>query len=249
MLMLLYNQIVTGVKQKEKQVVLLIDPDKYTNDSLEKVIDTANQAGVSFFLIGGSLISTSINEKIAILKAFSRKPVFLFPGNLMQLSDNADGILFLSLISGRNAEYLIGNHVHAAPYLKKTNLEIIPTGYLLIDSGQKTSVEYISNTTPIPANKPDIASATALAGEMLGMKLIYLEGGSGAKNTVNHDLIADVKQNISVPLIVGGGINSSKKASDIFNAGADLIVIGNAAEENPAVLIDICHAALSCKTF
>ena len=232
--MSLYNQIVAGVKQKEKQVVLLIDPDKYTNESIEKVIDTANQAGVSFFLIGGSLISTSINEKISLLKAFSKKPVFLFPGNLMQLSDNADGILFLSLISGRNAEYLIGNHVHAAPYLKNTNLEIIPTGYLLIDSGQKTSVEYISNTTPIPANKPDIASAT---------------GGIGAKNTVNHDLIAEVKQNISVPLIVGGGINSSKKASEIFNAGADLIVIGNAAEENPAVLIDICHAALSCKTF
>jgi putative glycerol-1-phosphate prenyltransferase len=156
----------------------------------------------------------------------------------------ADGILLLSLLSGRNPEFLIGNHVHAAPFLRNSGMDIIPTGYLLIDTGKKTSVEYISNTSPIPADKPEIAVATAMAGEMLGMKLIYLEGGSGASNIINHKMISEVKKNIQIPLIVGGGITHKKQAWEIFNAGADIIVVGNAVEKDPDFLYQLAETAL-----
>jgi putative glycerol-1-phosphate prenyltransferase len=228
---------------KEKSMVLLIDPDKHDDESLKRTVDIANRAGINFFLIGGSIISKSINDKIVTIKHNSQLPVFLFPGNLLQLCDKADGILFLSLISGRNPEFLIGNHVLAAPFLKNSKMEVIPTSYILIDTGQPTSVEYMSNTSPIPANKPEIAVATALAGEMLGHKLVYLEGGSGAGHTVNVKLIQEVKRNISIPLIVGGGIRTTKQASEIFDAGADIIVIGNVAEENPLVMFDLISSA------
>jgi putative glycerol-1-phosphate prenyltransferase len=238
---MLYDFILSK-QNKEKLVVLLIDPDKQNDESLKHTVNIANEAGISFFLIGGSIISKSINEQIATIKQNSQLPVFLFPGNLLQLCDLADGIFFLSLISGRNPEFLIGNQVLAAPFLKNSNMEIIPTGYMLIDTGQRTSVEYMSNTAPIPADKPDIAIATALAGEMLGHKLIYLEGGSGTRQIINTRLISEVKQNISIPLIVGGGIHTAKQASEIFDAGADIIVIGNAVEDNPKVIFEIVSA-------
>ena len=155
---------------------------------------------------------------------------------MLQISNDADGILFLSLISGRNPEYLIGNHVVAAPLLKKSKLEILPTGYILIESGNLTSVEYISNTLPIPANKVDIAVATAIAGEMLGNKLIYLEAGSGAKYHVNKNIISKVKENINIPLIVGGGIKTNEEISEVCKAGADIVVIGTAIEKEPDLL-------------
>jgi len=239
---MLYD-IILKKQNKEKLVALLIDPDCHKNESLKQTIDIANKAGINFFLIGGSIISKSINDQIAIIKSHSQLPVFLFPGNLLQLCDQADGILFLSLISGRNPEFLIGNQVMAAPFLKNSGMEIIPTGYMLIDTGQTTSVEYMSNTMPIPANKPDIAIATALAGEMLGHKLIYLEGGSGAGQIVNTKLIREIKQNITIPLIVGGGIRNARQAGEIFSAGADIIVIGNVAEENPMAMFDIVSAS------
>ncbi len=235
---MLYNYIL-GKKNKEKLIAILIDPDKSDEISLRSTIDKADKAGIDFFLIGGSLISKSINDKIAFIKNISPKPVFLLPGNILQLCDKADGIFLLSLISGRNPDFLIGSHVNAATFLKSSGLEIIPTGYILIDTGKPTSVEYISNTMPIPGDKPDIAVATAIAGEMLGLKVIYLEGGSGASCTVNTKLINDVKKNITVPLIVGGGINSVSTAREIFEAGADIIVIGTAVEENPDILKDI----------
>ena len=239
---MLYDFLKTK-QNEEKQVVLLIDPDKHSELSLCKLLDNSVLAGISFILIGGSLTSKSINENIILIKKYCKLPVFLFPGSLMQLCDHADGILLLSLLSGRNADFLIGNHVQAAPFLRRSNLEIIPTGYILIDCGQPTSVEYMSNTFPIPFNKPDIAVATAMAGEMLGLKLIYLEGGSGADKVIHTSLISEVKRNISLPLIVGGGIRTYQQAKDIFNAGADLIVIGTTAEENPDSIMEIAAAS------
>ncbi len=215
-----------------KKIALLIDPDKVTASTLTRVICAAEESEVSMILVGGSLLNTLIDETIEIIKRNTRLPVFLFPGSLMQISAKADAILFLSMVSGRNPDYLIGNHVLAAPYIKKTNLEIIPTGYMLIEGGRLTSVEYISNTKPIPADKTDIIVATALASEMLGHKLIYLEAGSGAKDHVPTEAVQKVKENISVPLIVGGGINTPEKAEKIFKAGADVIVVGTAIERN-----------------
>jgi putative glycerol-1-phosphate prenyltransferase len=166
-------------------------------------------------------------------------PVVLFPGNAMQIEPTADAILFLSLISGRNPELLIGQHVMAAPILKNTRLEVIPTGYILINSGKTTSVAYISNTTPIPEDKYSLAACTAMAGEMLGLQVIYLDAGSGAEREISPKMIATVRRAINVPLIVGGGINSSIKAMNALEAGADMIVIGNALEKDPDMLTEI----------
>ncbi len=224
---------------KHKQIALLVDPDKDEKDSLIKTLQVANQHSVDFILIGGSLISNPVDPVIDLIKGNSSIPVLLFPGSLLQISDHADGILLLSLVSGRNPDFLIGNHITAAPLLKKSNLEIISTAYILIESGVTTSVEYMSYTKPIPAEKPDIAIATALASEMLGYKLIYLEAGSGARSRVPETIISRVKQQISIPLIVGGGIRSKKDAGNVYKAGADIIVVGNAIEKNPELLGEI----------
>ncbi len=237
---MLYDLIIQK-HHKEKMVALLIDPDNHDTESLENIVNIANLAGINFLLIGGSIITKSFNDKISIIKKKTALPVFLFPGNLLQLCNLADGILLLSLISGRNPELLIGNHVIAAPFLKNNGMEIIPTGYILIDTGNCTSVEYMSNTRPIPSNKAEIAVATAMAGEMLGQKLIYLEGGSGAEQTISKHLISEVKKNISIPLIVGGGIRTSSQAQQIFKAGADIIVIGTVAEESPDMVFEIVN--------
>jgi phosphoglycerol geranylgeranyltransferase len=239
---LLY-QISSAIQERKKSIILLIDPDKYDDKKLIRTLDIAVKSKVSFILVGGSLVNSLVDDKIKIIKEYCNLPVFLFPGSIFQLSSLADGIFFLSLISGRNPEYLIGNHIHAAPFLQNSGLEIIPVGYMLIDTGKRTSVEYISNTNPIPADKPDIAIATALAGEMLGMKLIYLEGGSGAGSNVNLTTIKKVKENIHIPLIVGGGIKNKIQATEIFNAGADCIVIGNAVESEPDFLFQLAEAA------
>jgi len=215
-----------------KKLALLIDPDK-TNINLAGIIaQEAQKAGVDFILIGGSLLSESIDAIALAIKENTNLPLILFPGSYMQITPNVDGILLLSLISGRNSEFLIGNHVAAAQFLKRSKLEILPTGYILIDGGKPTSVEYISNTKPIPNDKTDIVVATAIAGEMLGLKLIYLEAGSGALIPVSEKTISCVKENISIPLIVGGGISSPEMAYKACVAGADIVVIGSAFENN-----------------
>ncbi len=214
-----------------KMFAILVDPDKHDRESLTALCSSAEGGLVDFILVGGSLVSGSIEESVAVLKDITDLPVILFPGNVLQISPSADGILLLSLISGRNPEFLIGNHVIAAPLLSKTKLEIIPTGYILIENGRTTSVEYMSNTKPIPADKIDLAVATAMAGEMMGHKLIYLEAGSGAKESVNSKMISEVRSRINIPLIVGGGIHTPEQIHDTYKAGADIIVVGSAIEQ------------------
>lgn len=234
------------VKSKKRKLAVLIDPDKQNANSLLQLIELAENARVDFFFVGGSLLlENRFEQTIETIKANSKIPVVIFPGNNYQISKRADAILFLSLISGRNAEYLIGQQVIAAPIIKEANLETIATGYLLIDGGRISTTSYITQTVPIPNNKPDIAVATALAGEMLGMKLIYLEAGSGAENTVSAEIINAVKKNISVPLMVGGGIRSAEQAEEICKAGADIIVIGNILEKEPELLMEISLAVHS----
>lgn len=182
-----------------------------------------------------------IDSVIELIKKNTGIPVVLFPGSLMQLSDKADALLLLSLISGRNPDYLIGNHVLAAPYLKKSGMEIIPTAYILVGEGN-SSVEYISNTKPIPENKTDIIVATAVAGELMGNKIIYLESGSGADMPLNATVIKEVRRSISVPLIVGGGIQTPFQINEIVQAGADMVVVGNALENNISILDSLVKA-------
>ncbi len=218
---------------------LLVDPDKHDPESLTWIGKHAHRETVDFLFVGGSLVSGSVDETVAILKEHTDIPIILFPGNVLQITPRADAILLLSLISGRNPEYLIGNHVIAAPILKKTNLEIIPTAYILIENGRSTSVEYMSNTKPIPADKIDLTVATAMAGEMLGHKLVYLEAGSGALETVNTEMIREVSSQISIPLIVGGGIHTAGQIRDIYEAGADMVVVGSALEKDPGALLEL----------
>jgi len=224
-----------------KSVALLVDPDKAKGDLLQNILKTASESKTDYIFAGGSLTFTSIDKLINEIRKFCSIPVVLFPGNLLQLTLNADVILLLSLISGRNPELLIGNHVIAAPHLKNVREKLVSVGYILISCGKKTSVEYISQTEAIPYNKPEIAVATALAGEMLGLQMIYLEAGSGAANPVPVSLIKAVRQNISVPLAVGGGIKNKNEVEDIFNAGADLIILGNGCEKNPELLTEACR--------
>lgn len=222
-------------------MAVLVDPDKINHlGQLDSLLRLATENCVDYFFVGGSLITTTnLTEVIRCIKQNVSIPVVLFPGSALQLDPHADAILFLSLISGRNPDLLIGQHVAAAPILKSSNLEILPTGYMLINSGRTTSVAYISNTTPIPEDKYSLAACTAMAGEMLGLKLIYLDAGSGAEREVNTKMINAVRKSVNVPLIVGGGINTPQKATRALEAGADLIVIGNALEKNPDLLISI----------
>lgn len=226
-----YSEIIEKSKSGEKQLSVLIDPDKCSLKHLEML--STKQNAVDFFLVGGSLITSGdFSKTVSLIKKHIQKPLVIFPGNNQQISAEADAILFLSLISGRNAELLIGQHVSAAPIIQKTNLETISTGYMLIESGQLTTAVYMSASLPIPRNKKEIACATALAGEYLGMKLIYMDAGSGANLTVPTDMITAVKKNITIPLIIGGGIKNAETAYKLYNAGADIIVIGNHAEND-----------------
>ena len=233
--------ILSKIKQtNHKQIALLIDPDKYNKPLLTNQIDSAIEAKVDYIFLGGSLISNDASDLcISLIKSKCTIPIIIFPGNGTHLNANADAILFLSLISGRNADLLIGNHVHVAPMIKRQKIESISTGYMLIESGTITTAQYISNTLPIPHNKSEVAVATAIAGEMLGLKMIYLDGGSGAQQPISEKMISAVKANISLPLIVGGGIRNKETAMGMVKAGADLIVVGNAAEENPKLIIEI----------
>ena len=237
----LYDTLVERRRAGIKSYAVLIDPDKIENISTcYSLINMSVENKVDFFLVGGSLLTNlNLNKVVSLIKENCNIPVILFPGSNMHINASADAILFLSLISGRNPDLLIGQHVIAAPILKKSGLEILPTGYILIDGGNVSTVSYMSNTTPIPGEKYSVATCTAMAGEMLGLKLIYLDAGSGAKTPISSKMISSVKKSIDLPLIVGGGIDSVEKASQALTAGADLIIVGNAIESNPDLLLEL----------
>jgi putative glycerol-1-phosphate prenyltransferase len=235
------NQIYDLFQKPGKHILILVDPDKFNIEKGEIFIKKLDLLA-DMILVGGSLLSETRTENVIDqLKKNSRLPVVLFPGNAMQVTEKADAILFLQLISGRNPEFLISQHVHAAPLIARTNLEVLPTSYILIDGGRRTSVEYISQSMPVPADKTDIAVATALAGKYLGHKLIYLEAGSGALNAVPADIVKAVSIKTSLPVIVGGGIRDEKTAMDLFGAGANSIVIGSLFESNPDAVLRIAQ--------
>ena len=242
----LYSQLQKAKASGEKKFAVLIDPDQLRLGKLDRVLQNAMDANVDYFLIGGSLIVNDMLDNVLTgIRERCDIPQILFPGNSFQLSNKADALLYLSLISGRNAELLIGKHVITAPFLKKSNLEIMSTGYMLIDGGVATTVTYMSNTNPIPRDKNDIAVCTALAGELLGLKMIYMDAGSGAKLPITTSMISAVSNNIDIPLIIGGGIESAEKALANVQAGADMIVVGNAIETNPSLVNEISDAVHS----
>ena len=242
----LYTSFTEAKKRGKKKFVVLIDPDKLSLRNIDKTLQLAVESKVDYFFIGGSLIVNNMLDKVLQnIKDYCDIPLILFPGNAFQLSYRADALLFLSLISGRNAELLIGKHVISAPYLRLSPLEIISTGYMLIEGGKATTVSYMSNTSPIPTNKTDIAVCTAMAGEMLGLKLIYLDAGSGATKPVSEDMIEAVSGAVQCPIIVGGGIKTPQKAYQNIKAGADVIVVGNAIEKNPSLISEIADAVHS----
>ena len=221
-------------------MALLIDPDNCVKKGWEAIVNKAVEADMDLILVGGSLLTDgNVNDTITTIKSITSIPVILFPGSVSQVSPLADGILFLSLLSSRNAEMIIGQQVTAAPYLRKTDLEVISTAYLIIESGKQTTASYISNSNPIPADKAEIAASTALAGSYLGMNLIYLDGGSGALNPVPVEMIKKVKEYTDQLLFIGGGLNSTEKITNAFEAGADVVVVGNAIEKDPTFILDL----------
>ena len=231
---MILHSLIERKEQKIKYLAILVDPDKIQNNKeLEDINLLCAANNVDFILIGGSLlVSGSLGETVQYFKANSSLPVILFPGSNLHIDKSADAILFLSLISGRNPDYLIGQHVSAAPILRKSKIEVLSTGYILIGNDANTTVAHISQTSPIPTMKTDIAICTAMAGEMLGMKLIYLDAGSGPKEEVPGALISGVRKTINTPLIVGGGINTTQKAMIAYESGADVIVLGTAVEKD-----------------
>lgn len=238
----IYNILEAYKIQGKCGFAVLIDPDGVTADSIKEIAHLCNQSKIAVVFLGGSLmLSNHIDELIAAFKTISQIPVVLFPGHPSQVAPNADGLLFLSLISGRNAELLIGQHVISAPRIKKTTLEVIPTGYIVVDGGKPTTVSYISSTAPIPYDKPDIALCTAWAGELLGLKAIYMDAGSGAEKSISEDMIRTVSANIDIPLIVGGGMRTPEDVSKALNAGAQLVVVGNAIEKNANLIGEIAQ--------
>lgn len=234
----IYNTLWESKQAGKKKLAVLIDPDSISNeDDLVLLCRTSNEQGADMILVGGSLITNGYFERcVNVIKAHTTLPVLLFPGSIMQISHEADAILFLSLISGRNPELLIGKHVLAAPQLKQSGIEVIPTGYMLIDGGRITSVSYMSGTTPLPSDKPAIAATTALAGEMLGLKIIYMDAGSGAQQPVPFSVIQAVRKQVDAPVFVGGGICAPEQAIAACEAGADVIVVGNAFEKDPQLI-------------
>lgn len=228
------QQIEYRHKSGLKSLTLLIDPDKFDEATCQLYLQLNAFESANFIFVGGSLmVGANMGKTIALLKKHTTKPIIIFPGSSMHIDFQADAILFLSLISGRNADLLIGQHVIAAPILKKSNLEILPTGYMLVEGGKQTTVSYISNTTPLPADKPEVAACTAMAGEMLGLKLIYADAGSGAEKAISPKMVSMLRKSVSLPIIIGGGIKTVEKAVELWRAGADMLVIGNAVEEDP----------------
>jgi len=240
---MMVKNILTLLKTPRTKLAVLIDPDNQTEGSLMALSEKINNCKVDVILVGGSLLLDNHFEKaLSLLRANTPVPIVLFPGNNYQVSGQADAILLLSLISGRNPEYLIGQHVVAAPMIRESGLEVIPTGYMLIDGGRVSTTSYMTQTVPIPFDKPDIAVATAMAGEMLGLQSIYLEAGSGAQRSISPELLRAVRSSVSIPIITGGGIRTPEQAEALAEAGAGMIVIGNILEKQPELLMEISLA-------
>ena len=230
----LLSTLESARQTRQSLLGVLVDPDHGSDEELIALAGHMVQGGADVILVGGSQVTHHRQDHtIKTLKALTGKPVLLFPGSMLQLSAEADALLFLSLISGRNPEYLIGHHVTAAPRVREMGLEVIPTGYMLVDGGAPTTASYMSGTLPLPHNKPEIAAATALAGTYLGLRALYLDTGSGARQSVSSAMIQAVAQTTSVPLIVGGGIRTPEAVADAAAAGATLVVVGQAFEQNP----------------
>ncbi len=227
----LYQDILASISQKKKLLAVLIDPDKMAIEIASGFIENVNKSIATHIFIGGSSVADNASEKLVKeIKSLTDLPVILFPGDVNQITNKADALLFLSLISGRHPDYLIGKHVESISKLRKSNLEVIPTGYILIENGKETSVQKVTYTIPMARHNIQAISDTAKAGELLGMKLIYLEAGSGATHPVSEEIISMVKQDLGIPLIVGGGIRSKDQLDKAYNAGADMVVIGTALE-------------------
>jgi len=242
----IYQKILNARRQGRKLFAVLIDPDKMSVEEVVGLVKQALLARVDLFLVGGSLV---VKDNLAILirriKAVCEVPVLLFPGSILQITEEADALLFLSLISGRNPDLLIGQQVVAAPILKQMELEVISTGYMIVDGGKPTTASYITHSVPIPHDKPAIAACTAMAGELLGMKIIYLDTGSGAEKAVSEAMLQQVRKHVDAPIIVGGGIRTPEMAVRICKAGADVIVVGTAIEKDEQVMFDLVEAVHS----
>lgn len=238
---IIYQEILKSKSENKKLLAILLDPDKLTLDTIPFLVEKINQSPATHLFVGGSSFEgNNLNEILIKIKQKTTLPIILFPGNPSQISDDANGILFLMLLSGRNPDYLIEHQIEAVPILERTKLEIISTGYILIESGSKTAVERVSKTNPLPRNNSDYVAQTAKAGELIGNKIIYLEAGSGAQNAVPLEMIERVAEKIKIPLIVGGGIRTKKEIEDAYTFGADIVVIGTAFENNP----DFFNAAI-----
>jgi phosphoglycerol geranylgeranyltransferase len=245
----LYQQLMEKKSKGQKSFAVLIDPDKVNEEKIDQLTRLATEAKADYLFVGGSLvISNHLEMVVQRIKQNCNIPTILFPGSPSQISIHADGLLYLSLISGRNPELLIGQHVISAAAVKQSGLEIISTGYMVIDGGAPTTVSYISNAAPVPADKNEIAMCTAMAGEMLGMKVIYMDAGSGAKRAVSESMIEKVSQSIEIPLIVGGGITDPEKAYRNCKAGADVLVIGNAIEKDISLIKEMSAAIHAVNT-
>src|ERR1035437_1522200 len=230
----IYKNILLNRESNRKMLAILLDPDQCQGSVLSNTIALLKSNIPDFIFVGGSHAMTSTDSLVELLREEIKTRIILFPGNASQFSTKANALLYLSLLSGRNAEFLIGQHINSSVAIKKSDIEVIPTGYLLIDGGKPSSVEYISNTRPIPRDKKEIALSTAVAAELLGMQMVYLEAGSGAAVPVPAEVIEYVKAGLSLPIIVGGGIKTTLQLKEAFDAGADIVVVGNLFETSPS---------------
>ncbi|MCK7589206.1 geranylgeranylglyceryl/heptaprenylglyceryl phosphate synthase [Subsaxibacter sp. CAU 1640] len=244
-----HQDIINSVSIGKRLLAILIDPEKMKLENASNFLSKVNDTIATHIFVGGSTVDEhDTGLLVSEIKKHTSLPIFLFPGDVTQITDKADVLLFLSLISGRNPEYLIGKHVEAVSKLKHTNLEVIPTGYILIENGKETSVQTVTNTKPMPRTDVQQIIDTAKAGELLGMKLIYLEAGSGALHSVSSEIVSQVKANISIPLIVGGGIKTKKQLENAYDSGADMVVIGTAFEENEDFFLELQKTDKSAPT-
>lgn len=234
------DSLIAQIRANEKAIAVLIDPEKTDNGKqLLDLLKKASFAGIDYLFVGGSTVSRKeFTETVDFIKENSSIPLIIFPGSSQQISAKADGLLYLSLLSGRNPDFLIGHHIQSALELIEMQIEIIPTAYLLIDGGTQSSVAYVSQTTPIPRDKNTIVKQTAAAGKLQGKKLIYMDAGSGAKLCVPTEIISDIKM-LNLPIIIGGGIRTIGQIQEMHNAGANVVVIGNKLEEDSDFLLDI----------
>jgi phosphoglycerol geranylgeranyltransferase len=236
----LYNNILDDSIKKVKKLAVLIDPDQINQDDLRLTIEKSVSENIDYFFVGGSLLfQDCLNEALELINELSDIPTIIFPGNDLQINDKADAILYLSLISGRNPEFLIGKQVISAPLLSQADIEVIGTGYILVNGGQPTAASYMSNTQPIPYDQTNIAVSTALAGQFLGHKLIFMDGGSGAEKPISSKMISSVKKHLNIPLVIGGGIRTVEQVKSAYDAGADIVVVGNAIEKDVNFISEI----------